>query len=94
MTLAKFHAQREILEAVARMGVALPPPTDVDEDAPPAYAEVNPLTPSAVARWIASCPDCPGGTSVRLDRRAARHVLPGLLQRRHRPPLAPSRGAG
>src|SRR4051812_8384203 len=57
-TLAKFHAQREILEQVARMGVALPPPTDVDHDAPPAYAEVNPHDFEPVARWIARCPDC------------------------------------
>lgn len=64
MTLAKFHGQLEILQQVARMGVALPPPSDVDPDAPPAYAEVNPLDPyESVARWIARCPDCPGGTS-------------------------------
>jgi hypothetical protein len=64
MTLAAFHGQRAILEQAARMGVAIPPISDVDEDAPPAYAEVNPLTPSeAVARWVARCPDCPGGSS-------------------------------
>jgi hypothetical protein len=63
LTLAKFHAQREIIEAVAQYGVALPPPTDVDPEAPPAYAEVNPLDHPPVARWIARCPDCPGGTS-------------------------------
>lgn len=63
-TLQAFHAQREILQQVARLGVALPLPSDVDPDAPPAYAEVNPLDPyEPVARWIARCPDCPGGTS-------------------------------
>lgn len=64
LTLAKFHQQREILELAARQGVAIPPASDVAEDAPPAYAEVNPLDPvEPVARWIARCPDCPGGTS-------------------------------
>lgn len=64
MTLREFYGQREILEQVARMGVALPPPDEVAADAPPAYAEVNPLDPyEPVARWIARCPDCPGGTA-------------------------------
>jgi hypothetical protein len=64
MALQAFHAQREVLEQVARLGAALPLPSDVDPEAPPAYAEVNPLDPyEPVARWIARCPDCPGGTS-------------------------------
>jgi hypothetical protein len=64
MTLGAFYGQREILQQVARMGRALPLPSDVDLAAPPAYAEVNPLDPfEAVARWIARCPDCTGGTS-------------------------------
>lgn len=64
LTLEKFHAQREMLQQVARQGVALPKPSVIAEDAPPAYAEVNPLDPiEPVARWIARCPDCPGGTS-------------------------------
>lgn len=63
-TLAQFYAQREILEQAARMGVAIPPLTELDEDAAPAEAEVNPLDPvEPVARWIARCPDCPGGAS-------------------------------
>lgn len=57
-TLEQFHNRPEILEHAARMGVALPPPRDVNEDAAPAYAEVNPLEHEAVARWIARCPDC------------------------------------
>lgn len=64
LTLAQFHARRDILEQAARQGVAIPQPSVVAEDAPPAYAEVNPLDPiEPVARWIARCPDCPGGTS-------------------------------
>lgn len=64
LTLAKFHSKRDILEQAARAGVAIPPPSDVDESAPPAYAEVNPLDPvEPVSRWIARCPDCPGGSS-------------------------------
>lgn len=63
-TLAAFYGQVEILRQMARMGVAMPPPTVVAPDAPPAYAKVNPLDPfEAVARWIARCPDCPGGSS-------------------------------
>lgn len=63
LTLAKFHGRREILEQAARMGVAIPPTTDVAEDAAPAYAEVNPLDLEPIARWVARCPDCPGGAS-------------------------------
>lgn len=63
LTLAEFHNQRSILEQAARQGVAIPPPTDVDESAPPAFAEVNPLDTEPVARWVARCPDCPGGAS-------------------------------
>jgi len=64
LTLAGFHNRRDVLEQAARMGVALPLPSEVAEDAPPAYAEVNPLAPvEPVARWIARCPDCPGGSS-------------------------------
>jgi hypothetical protein len=63
-TLQAFHARRDILEQVARMGVALPLPSEVDRDAAPAFAEVNPLDPiEPVARWIARCPGCPGGSS-------------------------------
>jgi hypothetical protein len=63
LSLSAFHNRRDILEQVARLGVALPPVADVDSDAAPAYAEVNPLDHEPVARWIARCPDCPGGTS-------------------------------
>jgi hypothetical protein len=94
LTLAKFHAQREILEAVAQYGVALPPPTDVDEEAPPAYAEVNPLDHPPVARWIARCPDCPGGTSyVWIDGPHVMFCLAccnGAIGRRWRPVVVPA----
>lgn len=63
-TLATFHARTDVLEQAARAGAAIPPPSDVASDAAPAYAEVNPLDPvESVARWIARCPDCPGGAS-------------------------------
>lgn len=64
ITLEKFHAHRDVLELAARQGAAIPPVSDVDTAATPAYAEVNPLDPiEPVARWIARCPDCAGGAS-------------------------------
>lgn len=63
-SLAEFYRRHEIAQAVARLGIMLPPVTDVDTAAPPAYAYVNPLAPvEQVARWIADCPDCRAGSS-------------------------------
>lgn len=63
-SLIDFYQRREIAEAIARLGVMLPPPTDVDAEAPPAHAYVNPLDPvEPVSRWIADCPDCRAGSA-------------------------------
>lgn len=63
-TLEAFYSRPEILQQAARQGVAIPPLSHLDNDAPPALAQVNPLDPfERVARWIALCPDCPGGSA-------------------------------
>jgi hypothetical protein len=64
LSLADFYQRPDILHLAARQGVAIPSISQVDEDAPPALAQVNPLDPfERVSRWIATCPDCPGGTA-------------------------------
>jgi hypothetical protein len=63
-SLAEFYQRHEIAQALARLGVMLKIPIEVDADAPPAYAYVNPLDPvESVARWIADCPRCRAGAA-------------------------------
>lgn len=57
MDLQTFYRQPELVAAVARRGILIPPTSEVADDAPPALAYVNPL-PDGTVRWIAQCPDC------------------------------------
>lgn len=77
-SLVEFYQRHEIVQAFARLGIMLPPVTDIDTSAPPAYAYVNPLAPvEPVARWIADCPDCRAGSSyVWLEGPHAMFCLP------------------
>lgn len=56
-TLEAFYRQPILVEQVARRGILIPPTSDVDRDAEPALAYVNPLSDGSV-RWIAECPAC------------------------------------
>jgi len=69
-SLAEFYQRPEIVQAVARQGVMMPLPSDVEADAPPALAFVNSLSPlEDIARWLALCPDCSVGAAyVWLDQ--------------------------
>lgn len=63
-SLAEFYRRRDIVQQATRAGIMIPPTSDVAEEAPPAPARLNPLTPfEMVSRWIADCPDCRGGTA-------------------------------
>jgi hypothetical protein len=59
MGLDEFYRQEEIVLLVWRRGGVVPPLTEVDPEAPPALAQVNPL-PNGMVRWIAVCPACQG----------------------------------
>lgn len=56
-SLVEFYRQPLLVVQAARYGIMIPPTSDVDDDAEPAYAYVNALSDGSV-RWIANCPDC------------------------------------
>jgi hypothetical protein len=55
-TLVEFYRQPIIVTKIARNGVLIPSPDDVDLTARPALARIDPS--DGQARWIADCPDC------------------------------------
>lgn len=64
-SLEEFYRQPIIVSKIARKGLLIPLPTDVDETAPPALARIDPA--DGHPRWIADCPDCRSAEYVWLD---------------------------
>jgi len=56
----------DMAEALLRRGLTLPPLSEVNTQAPPAIAYVNPL-PNGTTRWIAECPDCEAAGLTRAE---------------------------